>query len=83
MKMIAHRDPHTLVIEALQRNYDVSTRLRAVGELRRWLEELEPVLVRAARQEECSWELIAHDLGRSKQGVWERYKSTTDDLVGL
>jgi hypothetical protein len=74
--MATHRDPHTLVIEALQRRYAVATRLRAVGEMRQWLEELEPALVAGAREDGQSWEAIADALGRSKQAVWERYRST-------
>ena len=79
--MPKYRDPHQLVVEALQRQYDVSTRLRAVSELRMFVDDLEPKLVLSARRAGRSWEVIAHDLQRSKQGVWERYRGMVSGKV--
>jgi hypothetical protein len=49
--------------------------LTAIGELRRWLAMQEQHFVGLAREEGFSWTGIAEGLGRSKQSVWERYRS--------
>ena len=47
--------------------------LRAVAGLRKLLEQLEAVQVRAARVSGWSWQEIADELGVSKQAVHKKY----------
>ncbi|AKZ58096.1 hypothetical protein SAM23877_5051 [Streptomyces ambofaciens ATCC 23877] len=47
--------------------------LRAVAALRRLLEQLEAVQVRAARHQGWSWQEIASELGVSRQAVHKKY----------
>jgi hypothetical protein len=46
-----------------------------LAELRDWVDEREVVLVAKARRDGWRWPWIAHALGRSKQAVWEKYRS--------
>lgn len=47
--------------------------LRAVAALRRLLDRLESVQVRAAREQNCSWQEIADSLGVSRQAVHKKH----------
>ena len=69
-------DPGVLV--QLVEDTDPTLALSAVGSLHRWLDEVEGPLVRRARHEGHSWHGIAIALGRTKQGVWERYRNPAD-----
>lgn len=51
--------------------------LDKLGEAQRVTEDAERdrrELVIACRMAECSWELIARELGTTRQGAWERYR---------
>jgi hypothetical protein len=48
--------------------------LEATALLRRYLDDLEGVLVLEARDDGASWFDIGRALGCTKQAVWERYK---------
>ena len=47
--------------------------LNAIAELRKELDRVEAVTVRAARNRSASWQLIALALGVSKQAVHKKY----------
>jgi hypothetical protein len=47
--------------------------LNAIAELRKELDRVEAVTVRAARNRNASWQLIAFALGVSKQAVHKKY----------
>lgn len=48
--------------------------LTGVRELREWLDGREEEAVRDARLQGWPWGHIAAVLGRSKQGIWEKYR---------
>lgn len=48
-------------------------KLRAIGLLRRLLDDAEEDVVKAARAKGLSWSSIAQRLGRTKQAVWQSY----------
>ena len=54
---------------------DVRSGLEAVGLLSIWLAEREEALVLKARGKGWSWGQVAEPLGRSRQAVWERFRS--------
>jgi hypothetical protein len=63
-----------LVRKARSRNPSIS--LPALGEIRRNLDELETIeasAVATARAASWSWGRIAEQLGRARQGVWEKH----------
>jgi hypothetical protein len=53
---------------------DPAVALPAIRRLREWLATREAAGVRAARRKGWSWGRIAEALGRSRQGLWERYR---------
>ena len=52
---------------------DPSEGLRAVAALRRLLERVERIHVESARDRGHSWQMIAEELGVSKQAVHQKY----------
>ena len=53
--------------------------LSAIREVRSWLDVRELHFVERARTEGLSWHGIGQALGRSKQAVWERYRTEPGD----
>ena len=74
----ADLSPHELLHHAEEPVHDPTLALAAIGALRKWLEEREETLIRAARSDGHSWQGIATFLGRSKQAVWEKYRNPAD-----
>ncbi len=71
-------DPWVLVEEVQEQ--DPERALSAIGALRAWLEEMEQDAVVRGRAEGYPWGRIASYLGRSKQGVWEKYRDPGEPL---
>lgn len=51
--------------------------LRAIDELRRWLDEREPEAVMSARLAGATWEQIGETVGTTRQGAWNRWGRLT------
>ncbi len=66
-----HGTIHTLAASA--GSDDPIEALNAIAELRKELDRVEAVTVRAARNRSASWQLIAFALGVSKQAVHKKY----------
>jgi len=62
-----------LVEQATAEDTDVA--LFAVGLLNVWIADQEMIQVFRARAEGRSWSWIGSRIGRSRQAVWERYRS--------
>jgi hypothetical protein len=67
-------EPHALVHRLESDEADTTESLKAIRDLRSWLDELEGLLVPDARVEGLSWQSIATALGRTKQSIWEKYR---------
>lgn len=60
------------------------TMLNVVSRIRRRQEELDAELqaaVQRAREEGCTWELIGHALGVSKQAAHERFRASEEPAI--
>lgn len=64
------------LVDALARaaEPDPAVALPALRLLREWADQREGAVVSAAREAGWSWGAIASALGRSRQGLWERYR---------
>ena len=74
-------DPSWPYLDEVHNGVEPEAALRAVGLLRRYLDEAEDEWVIKARGEGRSWSYIAGLLGRSKQAVWERHRDR-DEIGG-
>ncbi len=55
---------------------DPETALKAVADLRDWVQQKEAPVVKAARSHRMTWDEIGELLGRSTQGVWQKYRES-------
>lgn len=72
-------DPASLFARATNDGADALDGLDALAALARWVSGREAELVARARGDGASWGVIAKQLGRTKQAVWNRYADIEED----